>query len=229
MQLALLEPQPPPPVPRVNLILGDALEACAEARDEGGADLVWLDPPWHYDSGSAGKGWKGTAGGVYDTSPDDAIAFLLSAAWEAATPDAYAVCWATWPKLAEIILMLSLDTPWCVKTGGSWHKTGGLGVGTHIRGDSEPLLILTKGNPRPQGRSQSNAWASPRQQHSRKPSQVARDLVPHYCPPGGRILVPFAGLDPVLRIGAELGRSVVAAELDPARHRHALTLLATGR
>ena len=213
----------------VRLVLGSTADACSLVA---GAALVHADPPWIYGQPSHQEtGVKprinGDASGKYDCISNVEIASHLDAAWDAAAPDCYLVCWCTWPKLAEW-LAASSGMRWRYVTGGSWHKTGRIGTGFHVRGDSEFILIYVKGKPRPRV-AMSNAYASARGKHSEKPVPFLRRIVEALARPSGPVLDLYAGLAPLARACREAGREYVGIEIDPQRRADALALLAQHR
>jgi hypothetical protein len=195
-----------------------------------GAGLVHADPPWNYASGGVFRGFQGgNAGHIGDhytglTDPD--IAAHIRHAASHARPDAYMLLWCTWPKLAE--WMAQDVTPWRYLSGGSWHKTGGMGVGFHLRGDSEPWLLYALGKPRPVTRDLSNAVTSPRQEHSEKPAAWLETMIRALCPEDAPVFDLYAGLGPCAVAARDAGRSYVGAEIDPERHAQALRRLSQG-
>lgn len=138
MQMSLMN-DPRPVMPEgIALYCGDvslALEACRDAR------LVVADPPWPYSN----TGTEGAAGALYQCPTLESIVSVLDRAYDSAADDAYLFTWATWPTLSEWLAAGGAGPRWRYLTGGSWHKTGGLGVGFHVRGDSEPWFLWGKG------------------------------------------------------------------------------------
>ena len=190
-------------------------------------DLCIADPPWLYERATV----RGNAADQYGGLPvADIVAHL-------AQIDAPRLAlWITWP-------ILTADWPespdgWGrPKTGGSWLKsgpadTGHFGVGYHWAGCSEPVLIY--GKPKAytdRGVAVRNAWHEPSGLHSRKPVEWMAQWIRKWCPPGGRVVDPYAGLGAVAEavMVAGEGRTYLGAELDPVRHREALGLLAQRR
>jgi hypothetical protein len=210
---------PRPPVPAgIDLRLADVADVLPTVS---GAALVHADPPWTYNN----TGTEGAAAGEYALLTDAGIAAHIDAAYDCAAEDAYLVLWTTWPKLTEW-LAASAAMRWTYKTGGCWGKSGRLGVGFHWRGDSEPVLVYTKGSPRPADRTVSNLHVSQREAHSEKPTAWLRRMLAAFSPPGGLVLDVYAGLGPMARACALEGRRYVGAEIDPDRHAKALGLLA---
>ena len=211
--------------PRCDLRLADAYTV---AKETPGARLVHADPPWQY-SNAAAVGLNGVTGHHYDVITPAEIARDLNAAYDAAAPDAYLLLWITWPILAEEIGKLAAGKgaifpglKWRSLSGGSWHKTSGMGVGFHWRGNSEPLLMLSKGKPKPYYKAASNAHGSPRKRHSEKPEPYLRALLEAFTAPGDLVLDLYAGLAPMRRAAIATGRGYVGAEIDAERHALAL-------
>ena len=219
-QLALLTASEAPAAPGIDLRCCDVAEVLAEVR---GAALVHADPPWTYDNPAV----QGNASDNYALLTQEGIASHLSAAYACAAPDAYLLCWVTWPKLAKW-LDASRGMPWRYVSGGAWIKEhappGGPGVGFHWRGVSEAVLLYVKGSPDPAA-VVYNGRSSPRLAHSEKPSAWLSDLVGAFCPPGDLVLDLYAGLAPMARACLATGRRYVGAEIDPARHAAAMARL----
>jgi len=217
-----------PSISGIDLRCCDVAEVLAECR---GARLIHADPPWIYRSGGVFRGRQGGDAGCvedhYDTMDDARIAAHLSDAYACAASDAYLLCWVTWPKLVEW-LDASRGMPWRYVSGGAWHKTGGLGVGFHWRGDTEPLLLYDKGNPRPLGCAR-NGHGSPRQTHSEKPTEWLSQLVEAFTEPDNLVLDLYSGLAPMARACLATGRRYLGAEIDPERHARAMAALWRGR
>ena len=206
----------------VTLIRGDVTEAIASAA---GCTLVMADPPWRYTQAKV----RGNAQDQYDGMAMPEIAAVLDLAFDAAADDSYLHCWATWPLLGEWMPHMA-STRWRYLTGGSWHKTGGLGIGFHVRGDSEPWFLLSKGTPHPSRMDLSNAWASRRggSAHSEKPQWHLRAAIEAWTQPGDLILSLWSGMCPEGRAAQMCGRSLVGAELDPSRHADAVDKMSQG-
>lgn len=177
-----------------------------------GFTLCIADPPWSYRN----AGCRGTASGRYRTQSFGDIIDTLNAAYDIAAPDSYLLLWCTYPKIVEWA-RASADLKWRHLTGGSWHKSTGMGVGFHVRGDSEPWLLYAKGNPKPRHKSFRNAFASPRKRHSEKPESFLRLAIECFSDPDDLILSLWSGLFPEGRAALSEGRRVVGAELDPDR------------
>jgi N6-adenosine-specific RNA methylase IME4 len=190
---------------------------------DGCAPLVHADPPWDYENWSDTK--NGAARAYYDGLTMEEIAAHMNVAYRIAAPDSYLVVWCTWPKLIEWASYNAQLGKWVHITGASWHKSNGLGVGFHVRGDSEPILIYRKGHPLPLTHF-SNSWKTARIGHSEKPQTILRDVVEWAVPVGGLVVDLYAGASASLAIACRsLGRQYVGAEIDAARHATALLRL----
>jgi hypothetical protein len=187
-----------------------------------GARIVHADPPWCYDNRAICRG-NGTKSvlpyGVLDYAT---IRDHLDAAYDAAGDDAYLLLWMTWPHIGLWFASPASVTRWTFKSGGGWAKTGGIGVGSHWRGDSEPLLLFTKGKPRPTKRNLRNTYTGPRTRHSEKPVAWLEQVIDAFSSPGDLVLDLYAGMAPAARACVATGRQYVGAEIDEERYRLAL-------
>lgn len=211
------------PPPGIDYRLGDIRDTLTVRE----AALVVADPPWSYarEAGVANP----DAEGIYGTMSEAEIAALLDAAYDCAAPGARLVCWATWPKLTEFLSAGGAGTRWRYVTGGAWLKEHQVGVGYHWRGATEPVLVFVKpGAPAHLDRDHLllNGYASPPEQHSRKPLPWLRTMLRAWTPPDALVLDLWAGLAPVAAACKLEGRRYVGAEIDPERHALGCTLIA---
>lgn len=192
------------------------------------ADLVLTDPPWSYTQGHGAT----VAADHYAGMSPASIAHLL-----VGLRAPRLAMWATWPLLAEwteAAAGWSWGTP---TTGGAWVKsgpgdTGHYGPGFHWSGCSELMLLYTRqGAYTDRATPLRNAWIAPPTQHSRKPVEWQAQMIRRWCPPGGLVLDPFAGLGSVAEavLLAGEGRRYLGAEIDPERHTAAISLIAQRR
>ena len=200
----------PPVAPRFDRWRIVEADAATVADVVMGARLVHIDPPWTYSNAAV----RGNAADEYGTISMEQIAAHVDATFDAAAPDAYLFLWTTWPKLAEWMAVGA--GRWRYVTGGAWHKVGRLGIGFHVRGDTEPWLLYVKGKPRPVG-PLSNGYASERQEHSEKPAGYLRAVVEALCPVGGTVLDVYAGRSPLGVACVHADREYVGIELDAER------------
>ena len=198
--------------------------------------LVHANPPWSY--GEAAPPRHGHAQGHYGGMPMGEIVDDLDRAYDVAAKDAYLVVWCTWPTIWEFATAwFAAPRRWEHLTGGAWGKKGGQGIGFHMLGASEPLLVFRRGRPRPQARPKAkNLWTSehggpyweePRSKiHSEKPAAALADLVKMATQPGGHVLDLYAGASASLARQCHLlGRNYAGAEIDLERHSMACRLL----
>ena len=141
--------------------------------------VILADPPWSYSN----TGKNGSAARIYPTMSDaDILALPVS---DLADDNAVLLLWATWPKLTQACLPTIEAWGFEYKTAFPWVKITDIshdlwgelkikvpyGVGFWARGTSEPLLIATRGNPKPPSNS-FIGLLSPNLHHSRKPDEV---------------------------------------------------------
>ena len=209
----------------IDLRCADVAVLLAEVR---GARIVHADPPWSYNNRAICRG-DGTKSVLpYGVLDYDAILAHLDAAFDCAADDAYLLLWVTWPHLVLWAAASEGRMRWTFKSGGAWAKTGGIGVGSHWRGDSEPLLLYAKGKPRPRLRNIRNTFVGRRTRHSEKPAEWLSVLFDGFTEPDDLIFDLYAGMAPAARACAATGRRYVGAEIDPDRHAKAMSLLQEG-
>ena len=203
-----------PDLQNIDLRCCDVAEILEEAK---WATLVMADPPWVYECSAIPRGDGSMAELPYSLLTMEQIGQHVNRAHHC-VENGYFLCWCTWPKLHH---WLSIPIDWTYKSGGCWTKTGGIGVGHHWRGDCEPLLMYTKGKPKPR-RTVRNAFSSERQAHSEKPTEWLVELVRAFSDPGDLVLDLYAGLAPMARACHITGRRYIGAEIDPERHQAAM-------
>lgn len=141
-------------------------------------NIVYADPPWRYEHV---KTENRAIENHYPTMELDEICKLPIT--EVAAPDAVLFIWATSPKLAEAIQVL---TAWgfVYRTCMVWKKDK-IGMGYYVRQQHELLLIATRGTlpvPMPSDRY-SSVIDAPRGKHSEKPErfyEVIEAMYPEY-------------------------------------------------
>jgi N6-adenosine-specific RNA methylase IME4 len=224
----LMDITPPPKTPRAKKPTDDDDDA-PDLDDEdltvhGPVELFIADGPWHYDN----KG-NGAADNHYPTMDTLDIVEDFIAAYEAAAQNAYLITWCTGPMVFEFMDHVSCKGngwPWEYCTMGVWGKPGRIGVGTHVRGDSEVYFIWTKGKPRPYDNAFSSRYdAIPRSEHSEKPVELLEAMVETFSPEGAVVGDLYAGRAPLARACLTKGRRYIGAELDQRRHNEALAAL----
>lgn len=224
-QPMLLSPRRPPALPsHIDL-------RCEDTRTvpwPDDIDLVIADPPWRYErrvGASAATDW-------YDSMATVDIAEHLHR-----MPGRRLVLWITWPLLGMWMEVTRNEFSWGLPTtGGAWVKsrpedTGHYGQGYHWAGCSEAVLVYLRcGSATDRSQPLRNAWIEPPSKHSRKPVAWQAQMVRRWCPPGGLVADPWAGLGSVAEAVARAGegRRYLGAELDPERHTIAHTLVVQG-
>lgn len=187
------------------------------------ADLLMFDPPWAYEHWSSKR--NGGAASHYVCLSTPLIARLVAESFRLLRPNRYALLWVTLPKLSEWFAEAATieAAGFRYLSGGVWGKSNGLGVGVHLRGDAELILLYAKAYPRPRVHL-SNLFLAPRVGHSIKPERVLASLVEWSTPPGGLVVDPFAGESASLpKVCRRLGRAYAGSEIDAHRHHLALT------
>ena len=203
----------------IDLRCCDVAEVLAVAS---GARLVVADPPWRY-SQQAGVA-NPEENGIYSGLSMPEIVAHLDAAYTCADPKGCRLAmWCTWPQLGD---WMEASGGWRwkqLKTGGSWHKEGGGGVGFHWLGASEIVLLYVKGAPGcGKWDNLKNSHNSAREEHSYKPVDWMRGWLRRWTDPGDLVLDLYAGLGSVAVACALEGRRYIGAEIDPERHRRAV-------
>lgn len=126
--------------------------------------VLYADPPWRYEHV---KTENRAIENQYPTlSLDEICALPVS---DAATPDAVLFLWATSPKLAEAMQVV---TAWgfVYRTCMVWVKDK-IGMGYYVRGKHESLLIARRGDmpPPSEDNRPDSVIEAPRLEHSAKP------------------------------------------------------------
>jgi len=138
--------------------------------------VLLADPPWRYEHViSESRAIENQ----YDTAEADDLGKIPVGDW--ATDDAVLFCWATSPKLAEALDLLTQWT-FTYRTCLVWVKDV-IGMGYWVRQQHELLLIATRGDmvaPAPADRP-SSVMTAPRAEHSEKPV-VAHELIERMFP-----------------------------------------------
>jgi N6-adenosine-specific RNA methylase IME4 len=136
-------------------------------------NVIYADPPWSYDNKRTGGTMESGADAKYVTTD-------LSGLMQLPVPlltqkDALLFMWATVPLLPEGIALLSA-WGFQYKTMVTWEKTGILGMGHWLRGQTEHILIGVKGEVKPFRHQEKNIYRHPVCEHSAKP-HFFRELV----------------------------------------------------
>jgi hypothetical protein len=215
----------------VQILEGAASELMLElqARDAR-VDFTHADPPWPF--GKAAPPKHGRMDGHYEGMTYEAIVDDLDNAYDLALDDTYLTVWCTFPHVFPFAFAWwKAGVRWEPLTGGTWGKPG-RGIGFHMIGDSEPLFVFKKGNPRPRTAAKSNLWEiepywrEQKRGHSEKPQAILADLLELSTRRGDLVLDLYAGETASLaRQCALRRRGYVGAEIDRARCNKARELL----
>ena len=113
-----------------------------------------------------------------------------------------------WPIMFQLSSTLQLAV---------WDK-GSFGMGSPLRMQTEFIIVGSFGKTYTTTKGQSNVFRFPRvsrqkREHlAQKPVGLVATLVDHLCPPGGRVLDPFAGSGSVEMACRQLSRSSVSID-----------------
>ncbi|MDR1695610.1 MAG: DNA methyltransferase [Endomicrobium sp.] len=144
--------------------------------------IIYADPPWQYQD----KSCQGAAAKHYKTMTESDICTLPVAT--ISEKDCVLFMWATYPKIEEALKVIkawgfqykTIAFQW-IKTNKSLRNGGSLflhqksfffGLGRWTRGNSECVLLATKGKPKRESNSVSQLVISPLTRHSEKPQEV---------------------------------------------------------
>ena len=130
-------------------------------------DVLYIDVPWRYESGTTMKRWSIEE--HYKTMTLDDIMSLRPMIDELAAPDCVLYLWTTAPKLLQACRVIEA---WAFNYRSNlvWHKSG-LGMGHWARIDHEHLLIAVRGKPGtpPDTALESSVFELQKGRHSEKP------------------------------------------------------------
>ncbi len=165
-------------------------------------DILYMDPPWQFNKRSnTNTKFGGGAMAHYPTMTMKEIKALDYS--KCLNDNALVYCWVTLAKLAECIDAITRDDIKLVATGFVWVKTNKLndtpvkdkhlqitidgkyttpfyGVGNYTASNAEICLILRKGKMVKYDKKVSQIIISPREQHSRKPTEAYERLTTMY-------------------------------------------------
>lgn len=149
--------------------IGTLAEIAKGARALGGIGrfpILYADPPWRYEHAESET--RAVENQYPTMALDDICALDVTGI---CTPDAVLFLWATSPKLAEAMRVLSA---WAFeyRTCLVWVKDK-IGMGYYARQQHELLLVATRGAPPtpPPAARPSSVVEAPRGQHSAKPQE----------------------------------------------------------
>lgn len=140
--------------------------------------VIYADPPWRYENPPMGATNRSIENHYPTMSLDEICALPVA---EIATDDAILYMWATAPKLAECMQVL---TAWGFeyRTNFVWVKDK-IGMGYHARSQHEILLVAKRGNIPPPAVADrvASVVMAERSEHSAKPV-VFYELIESFYP-----------------------------------------------
>ena len=139
--------------------------------------IIYADPPWSYND----QGCRGTMANHYaGMKLEDIKALPIK---DIASENSVLFLWATFPMIQE-----ALET---IQAWGFEYKTIGFlwvklnpnsmgaffGLGRWTRGNTEPCLLAVRGKPQRVSKGVFQLLMTPRQEHSKKPSEIRERVV----------------------------------------------------
>jgi N6-adenosine-specific RNA methylase IME4 len=139
--------------------------------------VIYADPPWRYENPPIGATSRAIENHYPTMTLEEICALPVR---ELATDDAILYLWATAPKLAECLDVISA-WGFNYRTNMVWDKEK-IGMGYHVRNQHELLLICTRGQipPPAPGTQPSSVYREARGEHSAKPAFFAEMIERNY-------------------------------------------------
>lgn len=131
-------------------------------------NVLYVDPPWCYNNKRTGGSMKSGASAKYQDITVSALCALPIP--DLADQHAVLFLWATVPLLPEALAVMNA-WGFRYKTLITWVKTGRLGLGYWFRGQTEHLLLGTRGKVKPFRMQHTNIVVLPAERHSKKPDE----------------------------------------------------------
>lgn len=139
--------------------------------------IIYADPPWKYND----KGCYGSAESQYECMDIDKLKKLSVP--DIADDNCALFIWATYPMIKECLELIdawgftykTLAFNW-IKLSKTSNKLN-FGLGRYTRGNSEPLLLATKGKLYPIRRNINEVIMLPNIRHSKKPDRIRNMIV----------------------------------------------------
>jgi N6-adenosine-specific RNA methylase IME4 len=138
-------------------------------------NTIFLDPPWPYDRTYG----QGIAENTYEVMTWPEIAALGAALHRVMAPHCAVLCWVTAPLLMETTDALRAWRMRYITKAFTWIKLYAdsgvyVGLGSHSRGNSEDVWLLSNGTPKRHAADVSQVIHSLNTEHSRKPDEAYR-------------------------------------------------------
>lgn len=154
-------------------------ELSPQAFPAGKYPVIYADPPWTFNVWS-GEGKDRAAENHYPTmSQSDIEALPISSL---AADDCALFLWGVMPQLPEALAVIEawgFEYKTCAFVWVKQTKDGSkfaTGMGYWTRANAEICLLATRGSPKRINADVQQVIASPRQEHSRKPEEVAQRI-----------------------------------------------------
>lgn len=139
-------------------------------------NVIYADPPWSYSNKKTGGSMISGAGSHYDTMPiEDICAMGKNELKDLIAKDCVLFMWATVPLMPEAFKVLDA-WGFKYKTMITWRKVMSMGMGFWFRGQTEHLLLGTKGKVKAFRLQEANIIQCKVEKHSKKP-EVFRQLI----------------------------------------------------
>jgi len=143
--------------------------------------------------------------------------------------DAWLICWFAIHPWYETVLRLLRETGFDVYgLPALWYKSSGAGQTRNpelrLGSDYEPFFYARKGNAVIMQQGKPNVFTYTRVPPDRKihpterPVEMMNDIIGTFCPPGGNVLVPFAGSGNSLLAANNLGMKPIGFDLTEECH-----------
>lgn len=133
-------------------------------------NVLYVDPAWSYNSKRSGGSMKSGAAQQYQTmSLEDICNLQINKICE---KDSILFLWCTTPLLLTHAPKVLESWGFTYKTMLTWEKTGRLGMGYYLRGQTEHLIVAVKGKIKPPRTNIRNLVRTKYLKHSEKPEEV---------------------------------------------------------
>ncbi len=136
-------------------------------------NIIYADPPWRYANKKTGGSMKSGAEAHYETMSIKEICDMPIK--KLAARDCVLFLWVTTPLLPECFEILNA-WGFKYKTMITWRKIMSMGLGYWFRGQTEHILVCTKGKIKAFRLQEANFIQCKAEKHSQKP-EVFRELI----------------------------------------------------
>lgn len=155
-------------------------------------NAITIDPPWRYERDNG----QGVAAKQYDLMSWDDLAAIGPLLHAVAAPDCAIFLWTCAPLLIETVELVRAWKLRYITKAFCWLKIYGnggfhLGLGSHTRGNTEDVWLLSNGAPRRRATDvpqvlptlEDDALIALIGRHSQKPEESHRRIERMYAPP----------------------------------------------